>query len=218
MSPVPSDQTAPPAPAAAPVPAPPPATTGTSAGADPRPLDRPPRSPVRLLLLVATAALLVGWFSWLGYTALAKSHSPVVSRGQAAAATVPVRAKLTAGNKDLRATLARRESASTLRGEDDKPAFLATVVEQLTPTGPAKDARIGVRNLPDCSGYAGEGEYLLLLAPDADATIDGRPAYVLVGLQRSPGADFADGGPPVIYPWTEQTGDDLREQVKRLFP
>jgi hypothetical protein len=174
------------------------------------------------VLVVVTGALLVGWLGWLGYAALTKSRSPIVSHAQAAAATVPVLAKLTTGNKELRATRARGAGAAkattVLQGEDDRPAFVATVVEQLTADGPAANAQIAVANLPSCAGYTGEGNYLLLLVKDDGAAIDGRPAYVLVGQQRSPGAELADVGPPMIYAWADRTGDDLRRQVKRLFP
>ena len=173
----------------------------------------------RVRLYVA-AGLFVLWIAWLGYTALTKSRAPVVSRAQAAVATVPVRAKLPTGSK---ATTARYQQhgapdAETLRGDDNKPAFVVTVVEQLTPNGPAKDAQIGVGNIHRCGGFAGDGEYLLLLVRDDGATIDGHPAYLLVGYQRSPGADIAPGDGPPIYPWTDKTGDDLRQQVKSLFP
>jgi hypothetical protein len=168
--------------------------------------------------VVVTGALLVGWLSWLGYTALTKSHAPIVSRAQAAAATMAVRAKVTTGNKDLRATFVRAplKTQTELKGEDDKPAFIVTVVEPLTPNAPPKDTQIRVANLPRCNGYTGEGEYLLLLARDGDATVDGQDAYYLVGPQRSPGSDPADSG--TIYPWTDNTADDLRQQVKHLFP
>jgi hypothetical protein len=182
MSAAPSDKTAPPSPT-------PPAPTPTGA---------PAHSPAGRLLLIVSGALLVGWLSWLGYTALTKSRTPIVSRAQAAVATVPVRAKLTTGNKD------------------DKPSSIATVVEPLTPNGPAEGSQIIVRNLPECVGYTGEGEYLLLLVRDGDATIDGHPAYILVWQQRSPGSDLV--GPAMVYPWTDKTGADLRQQVKHLFP
>lgn len=205
----PAPASPPPAPVTAPVTAPAPAPAG---------------GPARGKVLLAVAAVLfVGWIAWLGYTALTKSRAPTVSRAQAAVATVPVRAKLTTGTKSTeslheRAGRPGAKDARVLHGDDNKPAFVVTVVEQLTPAGPAKDAQIGVTNLPACGGYVGEGEYLLLLARDEGATIDGHPAYVLVGPQRSPGGDPADVGSPPVYPWTDKTGDDLRKQVKRLFP
>jgi hypothetical protein len=39
---------------------------------------------------VGSIVLLLGWFAWLGSTALTKSREPVVSRAQAAAAPVAV--------------------------------------------------------------------------------------------------------------------------------
>jgi type II secretory pathway pseudopilin PulG len=172
--------------------------------------------------VVVTGALLVGWLGWLGDTALTKSRAPVVSRAQAAASVVPVVARLTDGNKELRALHARgagvARATTALRGDDGKPAFAATVVEQLTPTGPATGSQIAVGNLPAAGGYVGPGDYLLLLVKDDDATIDDHPAYYLVGQQRSPGAELADIGPPMIYAWTDETRADLERQVRRLFP
>ena len=148
----------------------------------------------RVRLLVA-AALFVGWLGWLGFTAVTKSRAPVVSRAQAAGADAVVVADLTAG-------------------EDGAPAAVATVIESLREGGPAAGS-IVVANLPKASGYSGPGKYLLLLNKDAP---DGPPLYRLTGQQRSPGADMADVGPPRIYPWTDKTADDMRKQVKKLFP
>jgi hypothetical protein len=176
----------------------------------------------RIRLFIA-AALFIGWMGWLTITALTKSDAPTVSRAQAAAASVPVRAELFAGVAD-RESFHRRtgthggEMTKVLKAQADKPAFVVKVKEQLHPNGPAADTEIGVTNLPECSGYAGPGEYLLLLNRNEEATIDGKPAYTLVGQQRSPGADLEGVGPPRIYPWTERTGSDLRQQVKRLYP
>lgn len=205
-------------------PAPPPAPVVTAPLAapavPPAPATAPKRNPA---LLIVSAALLVGWFGWLSYTALTKSRAPVVSHAQAAGAKVPVRGTLTTGHKDLRATHQFADERNLqiqnlLRGEDNKPSFVVTVTEQLHPTGPAVGAKIGVRNLPDAGGYTGPGDYLLLLVRDGDATIDGAPSYVLVGVPKSPGSDTGDGGAPVLYPWTDKHADDLRKQVKRLFP
>jgi hypothetical protein len=90
------------------------------------------------------------------------------------------------------------------------------VIESLRPDGPVAGTKIGVRNLPDSAGYTGPDDngYLLLLKKDDDLLIDGHPSYVLVGQQRSPGADLEGVGPPMIYPWSE----DVRRQVMRLFP
>jgi hypothetical protein len=180
----------------------------------------PPRS--RALLLV-TGALLAGWFAWLSYTALTKSRAPVVSRAQASAAKVPVRATLATGRDDLRANHSfvgpnNVVVQNLLVGKAERPAFAVTVTEQLHPSGPAVGEKIAVRNLCEASGYTGHGDYLLLLVRDGDATIDGAPAYVLAGIPRSVGGDGGDGVAPLIYPWTEAHAADLRKQVKRLFP
>jgi hypothetical protein len=179
-------------------------------------------SPVGRVLLIVSGVLLVGWLSWLGYTALTKSRAPIVSRAQAAAATVPVRALLTTGVQDQPSYHVHMERAgkvtTVFKAQADRPALVVEVVEKLHPDGPEPGTKIGVRNLPECGGYTGPGEYLLLLVKDDDATLDDHPAYKLIGQQRSPGSELADVGQPMIYPWTDKTGDDLRQQVKRLFP
>lgn len=172
------------------------------------------------MLLAVAAIAFVGWIGWLSVTALTKTRAPIVSHAQAAASKFPVRAKLTTGRKDLRAEHDRKSlnnAKSTLHGDDGKPAFIVTVVEPLTANGPAKDTKIGVANLPGCTGYNGEGEYLLLLVKDGDATIDGNPSYFLVGQQRSPASDLDNVGQPMIYPWNEKTEADLRKQLGALF-
>ncbi len=171
------------------------------------------------VLLAVTAALFVGWLGWLGYTALTKSREPIVSRAQAAGASVPVHAKISAAEPDKESMLLRPAAnggqlVTVLKGQADKPAFVVEVVEKLNANGPEAGTTIGVTNLPACAGFTGPGEYLLLLTRDGEATIDGRPAFTLVGQQRSPGADLEGVGPPVIYRW----GPDVGKQVQRLFP
>ncbi len=145
--------------------------------------------------LMIAAALFVGWLGWLGVTALTKSRAPVVSRTQAAAAAVVVVAELTAG-------------------EEGAPAKVVTVVESLTPGAPVGE--IVVLNLPESRGFTGSGRYLLLLNKD---TLEGGPSYRLAGLPPSPGMpDLTRVGPWIIYPWSDETADDLRKQVKNLFP
>lgn len=172
------------------------------------------------VLLAVTAFLLIGWMAWLSYTALTKSHEPIVSHAQAAAAQVPVVAELTDGKQDQESFLIRPggiqgQNVMTLHAQSGKPGFVVKITDPLhSPNGPAKDTEIGVWNLPNCSGYTGPGEYLLLLNKDEGATLDGKPAFYLVGQQRSPGEHMEGIGPPMIYRW----GPDVQAQVKRLFP
>src|SRR5580692_7890809 len=91
--------------------------------------------------------LFIGWLGYLGYAALTKSHSPIVSHAQAAATELAVVADVEA--KD-----------------DGKPAIKAKVVESLTPGGPPAGTVLLVLNLPDAHGFEGPGQYLLLLTPD----------------------------------------------------
>ncbi len=175
----------------------------------------------RVRLIIATA-LFVGWLGWLGFTALTKSRAPVVSRAQAAGATVPVVVELTTGEDGREVFLLRQHQPfpTPHKEKADRPAIVAAVVESFN-DGPEKGIQIAVTDLPNCTGYTGPGQYLLLLnkvegayvaAPGATHT-----AYTLAGQQRSPGSDLI-GGPWVIYPWSEKTADDLRKQVKKLFP
>ncbi len=92
----------------------------------------------RKLRLAAAAALFLGWLGWLGYTALSKNRGPVVSRAQAAAATLAVVAVV----------------------PDDVTQPVA--VEQVL-TGARPDGPLVVTNLADAAGLAGPGKYLLLL-------------------------------------------------------
>ena len=170
----------------------------------------------RKLLLVVSAALLVAWLGWLSYTALTKSRAPTVSHVQAAAAEVAVVAEVTTGEADRSSFLLRQPgNIEELKARGGKPAFVVTVVERLTGEGPAEGTQIGVTNLPGATGYDGPGRYLLLLlSQKSDARLDNHPAYELVGPQSSPGAGFAEVGPPKIYPWS----DDVRKQVAKLYP
>jgi hypothetical protein len=173
----------------------------------------------RRVWLFIAATLLIGWFSWLGYTALTKSREPIVSHAQAAAATAPVVATLTAGEEGKEMRLIRPgeiqgHSTAVLREQPDKPAFLVTVKEPLTKNGPPAGTVIGVSNLTGCSGYSGPGDYLLLLAPQTGANLENHPAYVVAGPQSSPGAPLEGTGPPAIYKW----GKGVEAQAKSLFP
>ncbi len=113
----------------------------------------------RRLRLAAAALLLVGWLGWLGYTAWAKYHGPVVSRSQAAAATLAVVARVPGGDG----------------------AQVVEVTEVLS--GAKPDAPLAVVNLADSVGYDGPGEYLLLLVKARGDT------FAVVGPLRTPGYD-----------------------------
>ena len=90
------------------------------------------------------------------------------------------------------------------------PAPTVAVKEVLAGAQPA-GTELRVSNLSDARGFEGPGPYLLLLEQDRAG------AYRVVVPPRSPGSDGADTG-AIVYPWTDKTGDDLRKQVKRLFP
>jgi hypothetical protein len=109
------------------------------------------------LRLAAASLLLVGWLGWLGYTAWAKYRGPVVSRSQAAAATLAVVAQVPAGDGPL------------------------TVEVKDVLSGPRPEGPVVVTNLADAAGFEGQGEYLLLLTK-----LRG-DAYAVVGPLQSPG-------------------------------
>lgn len=181
------------------------------------------RTPGGRVRLIAAAALFVGWLSWLGYTALTKSHSPVVSHAQAAGAAVAVVAELTTG-ADGRPVFVLRQDApqgravTELKEKADRPAVTVKVSEVLKGGGLEPGTTIGVTNLPSCVGYSGPGTYLLLLNKDETARVEGHLAYTLAGPQLVPGTEPAAAGAMFIYPWNEQTTADLRKQVEKLLP
>jgi hypothetical protein len=109
------------------------------------------------LRLAAASLLLVAWLGWLGYTAWAKYRGPVVSRSQAAAATLAVVAQVPAGDGPL------------------------TVEVKEVLAGPRPEGPVVVTNLADAAGFEGPGEYLLLLTK-----LRG-DAYAVVGPLQSPG-------------------------------
>jgi hypothetical protein len=152
----------------------------------------------RSLRLIAAVVLFVGWMSYLGYAALTKSRSPIVSHAQAAAASLAIVAEVEAA-------------------QDGKPSMRAKVVESLTPNGPQPGTELLVSNLSEVRGFDGVGQYLLLLKPDSPFARDmGNPedlsSYAVVGQQRSPGNDLMGVGKPAIYRWN----DDVRKQYEKL--
>jgi hypothetical protein len=182
-----------------------------------------PSSGGRLRLFVA-GALFIGWIAWLSVTALTKPRAPIVSRAQAAAASVPVVAEVTAADADRELMVLRPGGLAgqfkvPLKQPAGKPAVVVAVIEWFKPDGAATlSGEIAVLNLPASTGYAGPGQYLLLLNRDGEAEVEtpggSRPAYTIAGQQRSPGADLDGVGPPMIYRW----GEGVRAQVKQMFP
>jgi hypothetical protein len=151
------------------------------------------------LRLFLSLALFLGWMSYLGYAALTKSRSPIVSHIQVAAAPLAIVAELQSD-------------------KDGKPLPKCKVAESLEPGSPAAGREVTVTDLPAANGFEGPGQYLLLLQrtnpfqPDVHAgTTPEQSAYALVGPQRSPG-DVNPTGKPLIYPWNE----DVRSQFQVL--
>jgi hypothetical protein len=152
------------------------------------------------LVLAATAFL--AWMAWLGYTALHKSHGPVVSHIQAAAAACAVVADV----KD---------------DVEGKPDSRVTVDEVISGKAPPPGIVMVVTNLHEAGGYKGTGKYLLYLTEPVvvpvrvgDKPEEPMPACAVVGQQRSPGNDLAGVGKPLIYQWN----DDVRLQAEKLRP
>jgi hypothetical protein len=111
------------------------------------------------LRLAVASLLLLGWLGWLGYTAWAKYRGPVVSRSQAAAATLAVVARVPGG-------------------EGPQVVEVTHVLNGAKP-----DGQLTVLNLAEAVGYDGPGEYLLLLAKVHGDT------FAVVGPLRTPGYD-----------------------------
>jgi hypothetical protein len=129
--------------------------------------------------LAAAAVAFLAWVGYLGYAKLTKSRDPIVSHVQAAAADAAV-----VGEVD--ATGGVKVVGPLLWGKD-VPATLT------------------VPNLAEARGFAGPGQYLLLLTQKS-----GR--WLVVGQQRSPGSDLAGVGSPLVYPWTA----DVRVQAEKF--
>jgi hypothetical protein len=148
------------------------------------------------LRLVVAFALFIGWMCYLGYAALTKSHSPIVSHAQAAAAEVAVVAEVEVS-------------------ADGKPDMKTKVVEALSPDAPPPGTELYVVNLPEVRGFEGPGQYLLLLLPDnffRPKNGNVLPPFLVVGQLRSPGNDLSGVGKPAIYRWNE----DVRKQYEKL--
>ena len=160
------------------------------------------RNKIQRLRLSIALALFLGWMAYLGYAALTKSRSPVVSHIQAAAAPFGIVAEVNAD-------------------PDGKPTAKVRIVEVLysQPPGgtPAAGSECEVKNLQDVRGFEGKGQYLLLLIPDPNSfrnptDPDTLSKYYLVDQQRSPGSDVTGVGKPAIYHWNE----DIRKQYEKL--
>src|SRR5262245_31223107 len=119
----------------------------------------------RWRLILASVAFLA-WLSYLGYAALTKNREPVISRAQAAAA--------------------KHAIVAIVEEDAGRPRAQVKVAESLWGQGPTAGTEIAIENLPsanDRSGFAGPGQYLVLLTD---------PPFRVVGQQRSPGHDLAN--------------------------
>jgi hypothetical protein len=156
------------------------------------------------MMVVAAAALFIGWLLFLSYAALMKPSGPVnsqvVSRAQAAAASTPLAAELVVG-------------------PDGNPAPEVKVIEPYNGAAPAAGTELYVLNLSEAKGFEGPGQYLLLLNPD----LGGRPipvngkdlrTYSVVGSLRSPGYEVPGNARPVIY----KLNDTVKAQIRKLYP
>ena len=181
MSPAPGDTPAGPIPAAS--------LPQIRAGC--RPPSGPPSDPASRAFLAVAAVLFFGWLAWLSYTALTKSREPIVSRSQAALAPPP-------GGREDRG---RRQRCAGKEGGRDR------IAQKRRPS--AQGHAAGDRELPPRGGFAGPGEYLLLLPIEVSDIRDGMPVFQLLGT-RGPGTE---SDPPTIYRWTP----DVAAQAKRLY-
>lgn len=152
------------------------------------PVTRPPTGAAPKLFLAVTALALVAWLAWLSITAMNKSREPIVSRAQASLAPLAV-------------------VATVKVGKDGKPDANVVVVKTPGREKPL-EGKLLVTNLPSARGFEGDGEYLLLLAPELFA-MDSEPMYQLVVFRTT----STDTDPPVIYKWSP----DVEKQAERLY-
>lgn len=158
----------------------------------PPPFSHPPTAAAPKLFLAATGLAVVAWLAWLSVTALNKSRDPVVSRAQAAIAPIAVVAKVKSG-------------------KDGKPDPTVNLVKSLSSKfEKSLEGPLLVTNLPTASGFDGDGEYLLLLSPEANAFLpDDSPVFQLAHVRTT----ATDTDPPVIYKWSA----DVEKQAERLY-
>jgi hypothetical protein len=133
------------------------------------------------------------WVSWLGYQALSRDRSPVISRSQLLVSTIDVIGIVQA---DV----------------DGRPAPMVDVEEIHWPKdggGLKKGDRIQVTNLPETTGFKIIGPYILPLV-----TGEARGEYKIAGIPNSPGFETYPSR-FFIYPLTDGTRKQLEAIGKR---
>jgi hypothetical protein len=147
----------------------------------------------RLRLLIAFVAFGV-WVAWLGFQSLTETKDPVLSRAQLLVSKIDVIGTV---NADA----------------DGKPLPLVVIQDVHWPReggGLKTGDSITVADLPECTGFAQSGLYILPLIPG-----DKPGEYRVAGLPPSPGFDTFGHSPRFIYPVTRGTRKQLDTIEKR---
>jgi hypothetical protein len=143
--------------------------------------------------LYTAFALFAAWVSWLGYQAVTRDNSPVISRSQLLVSTIDI--------------------IGMVQAEvDGKPATMVNVQEVHGPkdvSGLKNGDLIQVSNLPNSTGFVQAGLYILPLVPG-----ETQGEYQVAGIPNSPGFESY---PPrfFIYPLTDGTRKQLDAIGKR---
>lgn len=143
--------------------------------------------------LYVAFALFSAWVGWLGYQALTRDNSPIISRSQLLVSSIDV------------IGIVKPEA-------DGKPSTMVNVQEIHWPKdggGLKNGDLIQVTNLPDSTGFKEPGLYIVPLMPS-----ETRGEYKIAGIPSSPGFEAY---PPrfFIYPVTEGTKKQLEAIGKR---
>jgi hypothetical protein len=139
--------------------------------------------------LILTSFLFVVWLGYLGFLAVSHGHwkedltDRVISRPQF--------------------LLSQLDVIGTLDSLDDKQIKVSRIVNNVTGKELATPLKIGVRNLKDCEGWQGPGDYVLALIPPDGAG----KAYRVAELPRSPGSRSQT---PRIYKLTPEVEAQLK--------
>ena len=147
----------------------------------------------RLRLLLAF--LVFGaWVAWLGFQSLTETKDPVLSRAQ-----------LLVSKNDVIATV-----SSDSNGKPSPQVVIQEVHWPREGGGLKSGDSITVADLPECTGFAQAGLYILPLIPGE------KPGeYRVAGLPPSPGFDTFGHSPRFIYPLSPGTRRQLDTIPKR---
>jgi hypothetical protein len=139
--------------------------------------------------LIFSAILFAVWLGYLGFLAVTHGHwkedltDRVISRPQF--------------------LLSQLDVIGTLDSLDDKHVAVSRIINNVAGKELETPLEINVRNLKDCEGWQGPGEYVLALVPPDEAG----KAYRVAELPRSPGSRNQT---PRIYKLTPEVEAQLK--------